>query len=110
MAPPQTSTYSPLETDLTEAAEARAVEVLGLPSVLVKAPSDLPGGYHLCVEINGNKTFVAIVRTNRNYTGTILNLSSNLSQPLPFRPIPTYLHTYPPISHTHTFFFSKFHV
>lgn len=58
----KTSTYSPLETDLTEV-EAQAVEVIGLPSVQVKgAPSDLPGGYHLCVEINGKKTLVSIVR------------------------------------------------
>jgi hypothetical protein len=62
MASTKTSTYSPLETDQTEA-EAHAVEIIGLPSVLVKAPSDLPGGYHLCVEIHGKKTLVAIVRT-----------------------------------------------
>jgi hypothetical protein len=64
MASTKTSTYSPLETDQTEA-EAHAVEIIGLPSVLVKAPSDLPGGYHLCVEIHGKKTLVAIVRTYR---------------------------------------------
>jgi hypothetical protein len=63
MASTKTSTYSPLETEQHTEAEAHAVEIIGLPSVLVKAPSDLPGGYHLCVEINGKKTLVAIVRT-----------------------------------------------
>jgi hypothetical protein len=64
MASTKTSAYSPLETDHTET-EAHAVEIIGLPSVQVKAPSDLPGGYHLVVEINGKKTLVAIVRTYR---------------------------------------------
>jgi hypothetical protein len=62
MASTQTTAYSPLETDQHTETEAHAVEVIGLPSVQVKAPSDLPGGYHLCVEINGKKTLVAIVR------------------------------------------------
>jgi hypothetical protein len=60
MASTKTSAYSSLETEHTE---AHAVEVIGLPSVQVKAPSDLPGGYHLCVEVNGKKTLVAVVRT-----------------------------------------------
>ena len=60
------SSYSPLETDRTDIEghiEAHNVQVIGFPSVQVKAPSDLPGGYHLCVEINGKETLVAIVRT-----------------------------------------------
>jgi hypothetical protein len=62
MASTKMSAYSPLETEHTEA-KAQAVEVIGLASVQVKAPSDLPGGYHLCVEVNGKKTLVAVVRT-----------------------------------------------
>jgi hypothetical protein len=63
MASSKTSTYSPLETHQTET-EAQVVEVIGLPSsVQVTAPADLPGGFYLCVEINGKETLVAIVRT-----------------------------------------------
>jgi hypothetical protein len=82
MASTKTSAYSPLETVNTET-EAHAVELIGLPLVQVKAPSDLPGGYHLCVEINGKKTLVAIVRTHRYLTvhGNVsrLEIHSNAS-------------------------------
>jgi hypothetical protein len=62
MASSKTPAYSTLETENNEP-EAQAFEVIGLQSVQVKAPSDLPGGYHLCVEINGTKTLVSVVRT-----------------------------------------------
>jgi hypothetical protein len=73
MASSKTPAYSTLETENNEP-EAQAFEVIGLQSVQVKAPSDLPGGYHLCVEINGTKTLVSVVHTEYVETLSRLNI------------------------------------
>jgi hypothetical protein len=53
--------YAPLETSVS-ADEVQVAEVIEIPSVQVQAPSDLPEGYQLSVEIKGKANVVAVVR------------------------------------------------
>jgi hypothetical protein len=58
------SIYAPLETAVPTD-EVQVAEVIGMPSVQVQAPSDLPEGYQFRVEIKGKATIVAVVRIVR---------------------------------------------
>lgn len=59
--------YAPLSLNQENDEETVAVtgEVIGLPTVQVQAPSDLPAGYQLTVDINGIDTVVSVVRSYR---------------------------------------------
>lgn len=70
--------YAPLTLNQQDDAEPVAVtaEVIGLPTVQVQAPSDLPAGYQLTVDINGEVTVVSVpaggVQAGETFQGTVV--------------------------------------